>query len=532
MLYSPWTLAGLAAIALVGPAVSGSIDGRVNGPDGKPFMGAFVVAENAKTRMTVSVLSDEQGRYRFNDLADAVYSVKIAAIGYKAESPSEVRLAGAQTASYDFALQKRPVRWGELTTYQGRMLLPKSPQHSLDHGDRFFTSCFQSCHSFQQRMTSLALDEAGWRDRVRYMNDTMMAGYGHHLGAEDIDDFSAYLTAMFGANSSKPASPEELPAYKTMTRPFGPTSMNIVYVEYEFPAADGMGPWSAIEDRDGMIWVPYNFKGNSVARLNPETAEVKFFKLPFTGMAAVHSVVPAPDGTVWFVELARRKIAHLDPATGEMTEFDSPPLPDGKKTFSHTIRLDALGRVWTSGGPAIQMFDPKTRKFQHFELAGTYGNETGLDGDQWFTSFRDGGPIGRVSKDGVLTTFQPPTNGKPQRLQIDTDGMVYFSERQGNKIGRLDAKTGTFREFALPGPEASPYAIGIDLEHRIWYSSHEQDTLGRLDPNTGDVTEYPYPHAEISMRELHRDSRGRMWYANSVNNKIGYFYLTDPAKAK
>jgi virginiamycin B lyase len=177
--------------------------------------------------------------------------------------------------------------------------------------------------------------------------------------------------------------------------------------------------------------------------------------------------------------------------------------------------------VWVSGGPAISAFDPKTETFKHFDLGGTYGNVPGLNGDQWFTSFRDDGPIGRVTKDGVLSKFFPPTQGNPQRLQVDSEGIVWFSERRGNKIGRLDPKTETFKEFPLPGPEASPYAIGVDRNHMIWYSAHEQDTLNRLDPRTGKVTEYPYPHSEISMREFFLDSQGRMWYASSVNNKIG-----------
>jgi virginiamycin B lyase len=175
------------------------------------------------------------------------------------------------------------------------------------------------------------------------------------------------------------------------------------------------------------------------------------------------------------------------------------------------------------------MFDPKYERFEHYDLSGTYGNEVGQNGDQWFTSFVEAGPIARVSKDGVLSKFYPPTKGKPQRLQVDGDGTVWFTERRGGKIGRFDPKTETFKEYPLPGPEPSPYAIGIDRDHMIWYSSHEQDTLGRLDPRSGEVTEYPYPHSEISMREFFLDRQGRMWYASSVNNKIGYFYLNEPA---
>jgi len=149
---------------------------------------------------------------------------------------------------------------------------------------------------------------------------------------------------------------------------------------------------------------------------------------------------------------------------------------------------------------------------------------TGQNGDQWFTVFREGNsPIVRVSKDGKVSEFYPPTKGKPQRLQVDSGGIVWFSERRGGKIGRFDPKTETFKEFQLPGPEPSPYALGIDRNHMIWYASHEQDTVGRFNPATGEVTEYPFPHSEISMREFFLDSQGRMWYGSPANNKIGYF---------
>jgi virginiamycin B lyase len=181
--------------------------------------------------------------------------------------------------------------------------------------------------------------------------------------------------------------------------------------------------------------------------------------------------------------------------------------------------------VWTSGGPAITMFDPVTKQFSHFDLGNTYANVVGHNGDQWFTSFVFPGPIGRVTKDGKLSKFYPPTKGKPQRLLVDENNIVWFSERGGNKLGRFDPKTEAFKEYDLPGPAASPYAIGMDRNKMIWYASHEQDTIGRFDPKTGDVIEYPYPHSEISMREFFMDSQGRMWYASSVNNKVGYWYI-------
>ena len=57
-------------IALLSAACSAAtISGTVNGVDGAPFQGAFVEAQNTKTKITVIVLSNSQGRYRIPDLA-------------------------------------------------------------------------------------------------------------------------------------------------------------------------------------------------------------------------------------------------------------------------------------------------------------------------------------------------------------------------------------------------------------------------------------------------------------------------------
>src|ERR1700753_3451052 len=91
----------LAALPLAafmsGTALGGSIVGTVTGPDGKPFMGAFVAAENPKSRMTLNVLSDAQGRYHIDNLAGATYTVRGATIGDASEPRTNVSLApGAQ----------------------------------------------------------------------------------------------------------------------------------------------------------------------------------------------------------------------------------------------------------------------------------------------------------------------------------------------------------------------------------------------------------------------------------------------------
>ena len=528
-LFATMLTSALSILFLASLASAATITGSVKGPDGAPFMGAFVEAENTQNKMMTSVLSDKQGHYRIPNLAAATYSVHIRAIGYKADPRSSVQLKQNGKASFDFSLQTAPVRWTELSTYQGRMLLPKTDKHDLTkgYGDNFFTTCMISCHSFQTRMAPTTRDEDGWRDRVNYMRNVIFGGEGEgpRLSDERVNDIAAYLTVLFGPNSPKPADPSTLPEYKDTLRPVTEKATNIVYVEYDFGGTRGIGPWSAAPDKDGNMWIPYYGRGNEVVRLNPKTAELTRFPLSTDKTAGIHSAIPAPDGTVWFTEVNFGAIAHLDPKTKEIVEYRDTS-PDGKRIGKHTVRVDADGNVWSSGGP-ISKFDPKTKEFSHFNTPGTYGNEPDGKGNEWFTVFRDDGPIVRIDKDGKITKYQPPTKGKPQRLEFDAQGNVWFSERVGNKIGRLNPTTGEIKEYDLPGGAASPYAIGIDRNQMVWYASHEQDTLNRLDPSTGEVTEYPFPQSEISMREFFMDAQGHLWFGTSSNNKVGYFYLED-----
>ena len=136
-------------------ALGASIIGTVTGPDGKPFMGAFVAAENPqkpddgqRALRRAGALShrrsagrDLHGPHRGDRVCERARAAA-------SRSPPTRRL------SLDFALQRTPVRWSDLSTYQGRQLLPKTAKHDLSYKDSFFTTCFQSCHSFQKRMAT------------------------------------------------------------------------------------------------------------------------------------------------------------------------------------------------------------------------------------------------------------------------------------------------------------------------------------------------------------------------------------------
>jgi virginiamycin B lyase len=507
------------AILFTSPAFAATVMGTVKGPDGAPFEGAFVQAVNAKTKISVSVLSDKQGRYRVENLPAGQYQVRVRAVGYTTDPHSAVNLAADQNISFDFPLQAGTVRWSDLNLYQGKQLMPDGKGK-----ETLSTNCY-ICHGFQTRMATVRRDEDGWRDRVNYMRDAMGFQLSQRFTDEKADEVISYLNTVFGTDSKVARSPAELPGYKDTVRPFADEAMNIVYVEYDVSGSAGL-PWSAAPDKDGNLWIPFYGRGNEVARLNPKTAEVTRFHLPFDETAGVHSAVPGPDGMVYFTEFALDKLAKLDPSTGKITEFPDSVVVPGERADKHTVRVDAKGNLWSSGSP-VSKFDPETGKYTHFmEAPSSYGITFDKDGNVWFCVLKLDGKIGRVdAKTEKVTQWSPPTKGTPQRLALDSDGNVWFGERTGNKMGRFDPKTETFREYPLPGPAATPYAMIVGKDGGIWYASTDQDLIGRLDPATGKVVEYPFPHSEAMMREFFLDAQGRIWFATPTNNRVGYFYL-------
>jgi len=199
---------GLFVSVIVSSADAGTITGTVTGPDGAPMRAAFVQARHGKLKMTVSVLSDSQGRYVVENLPAGEYRLQVRALGFKAEPRSGVALAADQNAAYDFTLQTTPVRWTDLTILQGLQLLPEARGKQT-----LFDNCL-SCHGFQSKMAAFTTDEDGWRTRVEFMREAMRSSLADRQGFSDAqaDDVVFYLNHVFGEQSVLPKSPTELPA--------------------------------------------------------------------------------------------------------------------------------------------------------------------------------------------------------------------------------------------------------------------------------------------------------------------------------
>lgn len=111
----------------------------------------------------------------------------------------------------------------------------------------------------------------------------------------------------------------------------------------------------------------------------------------------------------------------------------------------------------------------------------------------------------------TIREWDVPTKGaKPYATAISPDGSVWFTEEMANKIGRLNPKTGEFKEFSLSGEKAvRPHGVATDHDGSIWFAASSGGFIGKLEPSTGKVTVFKMPEAKATDPEsLAFDSKG------------------------
>ncbi len=85
---------------------SAAIGGRVTSVEEGPMEGVLVSAKRAASTITVTVVSDAQGRYRFPSarLPPGAYTLRIRAVGYDLEGPQTVEVKTDETTTADLKL--------------------------------------------------------------------------------------------------------------------------------------------------------------------------------------------------------------------------------------------------------------------------------------------------------------------------------------------------------------------------------------------------------------------------------------------
>ena len=488
-----------------GPA---AISGVVSSQQEGKMEGVLVSAKKEGSTITVSVVSDNQGRYAFpgNRLEPGNYSLKIRATGYDLVDPGVVKLEANKTAQVDLKLQVTKDIAKQMEPADWFLSNPKIKDQLID-GVKFGQNCI-GCHSLYPIMTSKYAANA-WPSIFNRMFQYHSASiyepgevrvpvrHPHQIvrlkpdGSCCLDDSEL---AQFIANVNLSARPDGTWPFelKRMPRPTG-RGTRVIITEYEVPRRESQ-PHDLAVDSDGMVW--YNDHGNQyIGRLNPRTGEIKEWLVPgVTADKAAGRSSGRPrfdlsqentSGPLWFGRgTVNRETEEFTVGKGYLradgmiwNEVGSPQA-DGDPLIKEVIRTNPqTGEVKRFPGPDRPM------RF--------YGDEVDSQGNFYGASLQYG-VVGILNgKNGEWAFIPTPTpDGGPRRTAMDKQDRFWYAEYYAGAIGMFDPKTWKINEWKL-NPYSLPYGIGVDKNGEAWAAGQGTNDLYRLNPATGQVTAYP-----------------------------------------
>lgn len=487
--------------------------------------GVLVSAKKAGSTVTITVVSDGQGRYRFPraKLAPGWYSLHIRAVGYELDGPGAAEVAPHITATADLRLRKTQDLASQLTNAEWIASVPGTEQQKTS-----LLNCL-SCHTLE-RVVRSQHDSAGFMRvlprMARYANQSTPLHPQFRLAERLLEQRGEQRQqaqrqqAEFLGTINLSSVPAWNYPLKTLPRPRG-RSTQVIITEYDLPRPT-IEPHDVIVDAGGMVWYS-NFGEQNLGKLDPRTATVTEYPVPElkrgwpTGLLGMR---PDKDGHLWLGMMYQGAIAKFDRKTEKLQVWSLPP--DLNKAMAQVNMVSPQqaavdGKVWTqnNGFAAVHRLDIASGLFETFEpfrdsKKGENHNIYDVIPDSrnnaYFTDFANE-HIGRIdARTGKVTLYPTSTpRSAPRRGMMDSQDRLWFGEYRGNRIGMFDTRSERFQEWLAPTPWSAPYDVALDKNGEAWTGSMVSDRVFRLDPGTGRFTEYLLPRP-TNIRRVFVDS--------------------------
>jgi virginiamycin B lyase len=498
-----------------------ALTGHVTSEAEGAMEGVVVSAKKADSNITVSVITDKEGRYAFpaNRLEPGQYTIKIRAVGYLLDSPNKADVAAETTSTADLKLKKTKNLAAQLTNAEWLLSIP-----GTDEQKAMLLDC-NGCHTYDRIVRSTHNAEE-WTQTVWRMRNYAFQSQpikpvprmdpGWAGKPEQYRKVADYLATI---NLSE--SPQWEYDLKTLPRPSG-RGTRVVITEYDLPKPT-MQPHDVIVDREGTVWYT-DFGEPYVGKLDPKTGKLTEIAVPELKagypLGALDLEHDPNNGTLWMGMMYQAALANFDPKSGTFTKFyEVPKALNDKVTQLNMLGLNYTvdGKVWTNnaGNQDIYRIDFKTGEYERFqplkEYPGTgprsiYGIAPDSKNNLYFAEFVTN-YIGRIdAQTSKVSWFKTPTaRSRPRRMEMDAQDRLWFAEYGGNRLAMFDTKTEKFTEWPLPTPWTAPYYVTWDKNGELWAGGMTTDRVVRLDPKTGEAVEYLLPR-ETNIRRVFVDN--------------------------
>jgi len=545
-----FVVALLAALAVAGaqalPAIAAetSVDtaltGVVTSAEEGAMEGVLVSAKKNGTNITITVVTDAQGRYRFprTKLDAGQYAMRIRAAGYDLTGRVTAEVAAQQPTSLDLKLRKAQDLAAQLTNGEWIASMTGTEQQK-----KTLLGCV-GCHTIE-RIARSTYDTEGFLTTVQrmgtYANQSTPLRPQKRLTTRDTDlvgedqikvqraqaQWLATVNQSHGSGWDYPL--------KTFPRPSG-RATQVIMTEYDLPRPT-IEPHDVILDASGIAWYS-NFGEQSIGKLDPKTGKVTEYPVPEPKKGSPQGLLSLrtdKEGNLWAGMMYQGAIMKFEPKTEKMQVWSLPPesnRANSQVNMTSPMTLDVDGKIWTqnNGVGGVHRVDLKTgtwETWEPFKASPVGHNIYDVIGDSKNNVFfTDIGKehIGRIdAKTGKITLHETPTKASgPRRAVMDDQDRLWFAQYRGNKIGVFDTKTEKFQEWPMTVPWTRPYDVALDKNGEVWTGSMINDRIVRLDPKTGKTVDYLLPRF-TNIRRVYVDNttaRPTFWVGSNHGASI------------
>jgi streptogramin lyase len=513
-------------LALYGAgALAQALSGKVTSNEEGAMEGVLVGAK--KGTITVTVVSDEQGRYSFpaKRLAPGKYELRVRAVGYELDSPKMVTVTNKGTQA-ELKLRKAADLAAQLSNGEWVTSMPGS-----DSQKGLLLNCV-GCHTLERIARSRYDADAFTKTVLPRMQGYVNQSIPQHpqlrkaerlmeeRGDQRVQVYRS--TAEYLSTINLAESPTWSYELKTHPRPKG-RATRVVYTEYDLPR-ETIEPHDVIVDDKGIAWYS-SFGEQYLGRLDPKTGRVREFAIPQakpgfpTGVLGLRA---DREGNLWLGNMYQAQIVRFDRKTQKFTFWQLPPEQNIDAAQVNMVSPQSAhvdGKVWTqnngfAGVHRLDIASGKIETWEPFKSApkgephNIYDVIPDSQNNAWFTDFRRK-HIGRIDAEtGEVKLFEIPAEKAvlaPRRGQMDGQDRLWFAEYRGDRIGMLDTRTGEFKQWAVAPKWSSPYDVAFDKNGDAWTGSMLTDQVTRLNTRTGEAVNYLLPR-KTNIRRVHVDN--------------------------
>jgi streptogramin lyase len=496
-------------------AFAQSLSGRVTSAEEGAMEGVLVSMKKVSSTITVTVVSDAEGRYRFPDrkLAPGKYILSVRAVGYELDGPGAVELLQKPTTR-DVELKKTADLAAQLSNGEWINSMPGTDQqkgqllncvgcHTVQRIARSHYDADTFVKAILPRMQGYVNQSIPQHPQLRKAERLM-----EERGDQRVQVYRS--TAEYLATVNLGEGQKWSYELKPFPRPSG-RATKVVYTEYDLPR-ETISPHDVIVDAQGIAWYS-SFGEQNLGRLDPKTGAVREFPIPVvkpgfpTGLLGLRA---DRDGNLWLGNMYQAQIARFDRRTQKFTYWQLPKEQNIDAAQVNMVSPQSAhvdGRVWSqnNGFAGVHRLDVKTGRIETWEPFKSapkgephniYDVVPDSQNNAWFTDFR-WRHIGRIdAKTGDIRIFEIPAEKQvvaPRRGQMDAQDRFWFAQYRGDKITMLDTKSGEFKQWAIGPKWSAPYDVAIDKNEEAWTGSMVSDQVTRLNTRTGESVNYLLP---------------------------------------